>query len=62
VVSREYKKVNGESIPLYQSEFRLITKEKNIINIDLEERQYAPHDKTIKVNKDFPYLSLFLVL
>ena len=61
-LNREFNKINGEIIPLYNSEFRLITNEKNIINAELKKRKYTSYDKTINIRKGFPYISLLIIM
>ena len=62
IENREYVKIEGENILKYEPEYRLITKEKNIVNVKIREKKVGKMDKTLYVKEKLPILSILFIL
>lgn len=62
IENREYEKVNWENIYKFENEYRLITKEKNIINIELKEKQITKFDKILYIKEKFPFIGIIIII
>ncbi len=62
IESREYKKIEWEIVSRYENEYRLITKEKNIVNIKLKKKEFSEMDKTIYEKEKFPIFTFIFII
>jgi len=62
IESREYHKVEGENIMIYEPQYKLITKEKNVVNIKLKKKEISKIDKTTYIKEGFPFFTIIFII
>jgi len=47
---------------IYEPQYKLITKEKNVVNIKLKKKEISKIDKTTYIKEGFPFFTIIFII